>query len=88
MVFPTKKQKAISKQFNGIMTQIKKNKSEEQIKSYLDEIKTCSYDMITLLFSCHLAKLQQGNIKLKGTPELGYRFEVNIPTTPHHLESH
>nr|WP_255365532.1 hypothetical protein [Cyanobacterium sp. IPPAS B-1200] len=44
--------------------------------------------MITLLFSCYLAKLQQGNIKLKGTPELGYRFEVNIPTTPHHLESH
>ncbi|MGY6531056.1 MAG: GAF domain-containing sensor histidine kinase [Cyanobacterium sp.] len=64
------------------------NTSQDEIKSYLDEIKTYGYDMITLLFSCYLAKLQQGYINLKGNQELGYRFEVNIPTTPHYLESY
>jgi len=87
-VIPYEKTESYLKAIQRYYDTDKKNKSEEQIKSYLDEIKTCSYDMITLLFSCHLAKLQQGNIKLKGTPELGYRFEVNIPTTPHHIESH
>ncbi|MBE9222007.1 GAF domain-containing protein [Cyanobacterium stanieri LEGE 03274] len=55
--------------------------------TYQEELENYSYDIITLLFSCYLAKLQQGNIQIKGTPELGYRFEVNIPTTPHYFEA-
>ncbi|AFZ46759.1 GAF domain protein [Cyanobacterium stanieri PCC 7202] len=58
--------------------------SEEEIKSYLSDISKYSYDLTTLLFSCYLTDLQQGDIKLQGTSELGYRFQVSIPAQPHH----
>lgn len=57
--------------------------SEEEINSYLNNISKYSYDLTTLLFSCYLADLQQGEIKLQGSSELGYRFQILIPSKLH-----
>lgn len=37
------------------------------------------YDLICLLFSSYLARLQGGNISLQGSLESGYRFLLSIP---------
>jgi hypothetical protein len=37
------------------------------------------YDLICLLFSAYLTRLQQGDISLQGSSESGYRFIISIP---------
>ncbi len=53
--------------------------SQEEIKSYIQSLNQYNYELITLLFSCYLVDLQGGKITLQGTPELGYRFVINLP---------
>ncbi|MBF2058035.1 MAG: GAF domain-containing sensor histidine kinase [Cyanobacterium sp. T60_A2020_053] len=54
--------------------------SQEEIDAYLRSLSKYSYDLTTLLFTCYLIELQQGEIKLQGTPELGYRFLLHLPS--------
>lgn len=54
--------------------------SQKEIDAYLSSLSKYSYDLITLLFTCYLIELQQGEIKLQGTSELGYRFLLHLPS--------
>lgn len=53
--------------------------SQDEIASYIQSLNQYDYDVMTLLFSCYLTDLQGGKIKLQGTPQLGYRFVINLP---------
>ncbi|MGI0483085.1 GAF domain-containing sensor histidine kinase [Geminocystis sp. CENA526] len=52
---------------------------ENDLSETINKRNSDDYDLICLLFSAYLAHLQNGNISLQGTQELGYRFIISIP---------